>query len=90
MEELLSKVRSLPEIELLEFIQGLGDHLTKNKMEHLIDQVFEVGEEELSEMQNKVNNLEEEISSLEDSRDEWRSTCETAARKLEDIKKILQ
>lgn len=61
MENLLKQVCSLPEIELEELLGGIGEHLRKNKIEHLINNAFIMDDqaEEIESLEDKVEKLEE-------------------------------
>lgn len=52
-------IENLNELETLALLQRIGEHLRKNKMEHLIDQVFD-----LDDLAGEIDELKEEIESL--------------------------
>ncbi len=59
---------NLNELESLELLQKLNEHLIKNNTVHLVDQVFNINEltDEIEDLQSQVNELEEEKRDLED------------------------
>ncbi len=89
-ESLAAAVKSLPEIELLSFMEILAEHLRKEKMEGLIDSVFEVGDDvhkdyrdEISDMEDKIDDLERDLHLCEVSKMELE-------KKIQNIKNILE
>ena len=60
---------NLNELESLELLQKLNEHLIKNQTTHLLDQVFNIDglEEEVGQLHEQVRDLEEEKSTLEDN-----------------------
>lgn len=73
MEGLITKMKSLPEIELLEFMEALSEHLRKEKLEGLIDQVFDVGRGIITELEDQIEKLEDEVQSESDENFDLRS-----------------
>jgi phage shock protein A len=75
-ELLLIQIQSLTELELDDFLQGIGQHLSKNNLEHLIDRAFDMEgnqdridelEDENELLESKVEELEKQIAELEKS-----------------------
>lgn len=67
-EHLIETINGLSELEMDELLRGISEVLYRNKMEHLIDNHFEVGDEisgELYEVKEERDNLERQVEQLE-------------------------
>lgn len=84
-EEILELIKGLSELEMLELLEGVGDHLQKTKTEHLIDKVFEVDETD----DLNISDLEDQISELEDDRDQAYAKLNKVKWRLAEIQELL-
>lgn len=67
-EALITLVTALPEIELAEVMTEIGKHIQREKLEHLIDDVFEIetNEKEIERLEDEISDLEREVDSQRD------------------------
>lgn len=64
--ELIEKISSLTELEFRSLIESIKDHVTKNNLEQVISDNFELADsEEMDELNSEVSKLEEKIEELE-------------------------
>lgn len=77
---------NLNELESLELLQKLNEHLIKNNMLHIVDDVFNVNdyEAELHDLIEKVSDLEKENKSLEDDHSTLFAKIDEALFKIKD------
>lgn len=60
-------ISALNELETLDLLKELSEHMRREKMEHLIDQVYDMYDfkEEISDLEDEVSDLEKKIDELE-------------------------
>lgn len=63
-EKLIDRITSLSEIELDQLLKDIGQHLHKNKLEHLIDAAFQ-----LDDQADEIRDLEYDLEELEKQKD---------------------
>lgn len=69
-ERIFEDIKHLTELELLELMELLPEYLRREKMTHIVDQVFEPAEDlehEIDELNSKIEELEDEISDHEET-----------------------
>lgn len=66
-ELLLVQTRMLSELELDDFLKGIGEHLHKNNLEHLIDNAFDMegGADRIAELEDDLEMAKDKIERLE-------------------------
>jgi len=64
-ENLIDHVKSLSELDLLEFMENLACHLQKENIEHLIDRVFELDANLIYQHGIDIETLDKKIDDLE-------------------------
>src|SRR5688500_11704885 len=78
-EKLIDRIKGLSELELDDLLKDIGQHLRKNKMEHLIDNAFDMDDhtEQIEELEEDVRELETEKDGLTDKLHEIFMICES-------------
>jgi DNA replicative helicase MCM subunit Mcm2 (Cdc46/Mcm family) len=87
IEQLLERIKALPEIELQEFMEELEGHLDRENLDHL-SSTF--SRSKISSLEERIEELEEEVKDGEKLLDEARDEAEDSEKVLGDVKKILQ
>lgn len=84
-EQLIEEIKRLPEIELDELLHEVGQHLYRNKLEHLIDSAFQMDDqtEQIEELEEEVRDFESILSSIQSL------TILYGTETEEDLKKII-
>lgn len=77
-ELLMIKVETLTELELDDFLIKIGEHLSKNNLEHLINNAFDMdgGADRIAELENDLETAEDKIYNLEQEVDELNEKIE--------------
>jgi len=67
-EAIITLVKALPEIELAEVMTEVIKHIQREKLDHLINDVFEIetNEDEIERLQDEISDLESEVDSQRD------------------------
>ncbi len=76
---ILSKLKSLTELELGALMEELREHLVKNKMSHVLES------EDVPKLYRQIEELQDELSDMESERDDLRQKCDDAACELDSI-----
>jgi peptidoglycan hydrolase CwlO-like protein len=76
---ILTRLKSLTEIELQSLFDELRPYLEKNKMLHVLT------DENVSELHKEIDNIQEELDDIERERDSLKETCESAATDLDSL-----
>ncbi len=82
-EHLSGLVCNLTELELKSFLEGIRDHIYKDKQSHLLSEVFgEISTEEIDDLEEKISDLQDEVRDTEIERDQIQD-------KLDEVKSAL-
>ena len=87
IEELLERIKALPEIERQELFDGLSDVLYKDKQEHLVDQTF--NSQHISQLEGELSTSESEVDYYRNMADRLQTDVNSFEKKIQDIKNIL-
>lgn len=78
-------IDSLNEMDTVDLLKSVAGHIQKNKMEHIIDQVFDTPDdltEEVSDLNDEIFNQQVQIDRLD-------TDISVLTKKLQDIKNII-
>lgn len=79
-ERLLTRLKSLSELELETLLMEFRDHITQNKMSGMVERVFSY--ESIPDLQSQVKDLSDEVYDLERERDDLQEKCRDAVSSL--------
>lgn len=68
-ERLIDQIKGLSELDLDQLLREISQHLYKNKLEHLIDNAFQI-----EDYTAQIEELEDEVRDLERERDDLKAT----------------